>query len=189
MSACHHSARLTDPGQPNHNAYTHNAYALIRVGERNRAVGLRDSLVMDLRAAYYSVRRTAQTRLAGSEGTVDQVVVMTLLAEEPALTQAEIVERSFSDPSTIRAMLVLLERRGWVRRASDPADARVRRVSLTAKGRRQQRRLQRIAHIGDSSNMENLFSSEELDIVRDCLRRVAGRQAEIAAGANARPRT
>lgn len=152
-------------------------------------MGLRDSLAMHLRAAYFSVRRTAQTRLAGSGATADQVVVMTLLAEEPGLTQQEIVERSFSDPSTVRAMLELLEDRGWVRRDSDPDDARVRRVSLTAEGRKQQRRLQRIGHIGDPTNMEKLLSDKELSIVLDCLKRIANRQAELGISEVARSTT
>jgi DNA-binding MarR family transcriptional regulator len=134
---------------------------------------------MQLRAAYFSVRRTAQARLAESGATADQVVVMTLLAEEPKLTQQEIVERSFSDPSTVRAMLELLEDRGWVRRDSDPEDARVRRVKLTAEGRKQQRRLQRIGQIGDPTNMENLLSDAELRVVTDCLKRIANTQAEL----------
>jgi DNA-binding MarR family transcriptional regulator len=135
---------------------------------------------MQLRAAYFSLRRTAQARLVASGATVDQVVVMTLLTEEPGMTQREIVERSFSDPSTVRAMLVLLEQRGWVRREPDPDDARVRRVSLTAEGRKQHRQLQRIVHIGDPTDMENLMSKNELRIVTNCLKRIAQRQAELA---------
>jgi DNA-binding MarR family transcriptional regulator len=148
-------------------------------------MGLRDSLAMQLRAAYFSLRRTAQTSLAASGATVDQVVVMTLLAEEPALTQQEIVERSFSDPSTVRAMLVLLERRGWVRRESDPADARVWRVSLTSEGLKQQRRLQRMGRIGDPTNVENLLSDEESRVVRECLARIANRQSKLASSQRA----
>ncbi|MEQ1824965.1 MAG: MarR family transcriptional regulator [Pirellula sp.] len=152
-------------------------------------MGLRDSLAMHLRAAYFSIRRTAQTRLAGSGATTDQVVVMTLLAEEAGLTQQEIVERSFSDPSTVRAMLKLLEDRDWVRRDFDPNDARVRRVSLTAEGRKQQRRLQRIAHIGDPINMEKLLSEAELRVVTDCLKRIANRQADLGISEVARSTT
>ena len=46
-----------------------------------------------------------------------------------------------SDPSTVRAMLVLLERRGLVERDAHPTDARARTVALTAKGVRAYRRL------------------------------------------------
>ena len=46
-----------------------------------------------------------------------------------------------SDPSTVRAMLVLLEQRGLVERDTHPTDARARTVALTAKGKRAFRRL------------------------------------------------
>ena len=146
-------------------------------------MGLRDSLAMQLREAYFSIRRSGQTRLTPTGATVDQVVVLTLLAEEEGMTQREIVERSFSDPSTVRAMLVLLEKRGWVRREFDPDDARVRRVSLTVEGRKQQRRLKRIGYIGDPANMENLLTDEELRVVTDCLKRIARKQVEVVTNA------
>ena len=142
-------------------------------------MGFRDSLANRLRQAYFSIRRTAQAYLAGTGATVDQVVVLTVLAAEEGLTQRDIVERSFSDPSTIRAMLVLLEKRGWVRREFDPDDARVRRVFLTAEGRQQEERLVRIGHVGNPNNLENLLTDEELRIVTDCLERIARRQAEV----------
>jgi DNA-binding MarR family transcriptional regulator len=46
-----------------------------------------------------------------------------------------------SDPSTVRAMLLLLERRGLVARDTHPTDARARTVALTAKGVRAYQRL------------------------------------------------
>jgi DNA-binding MarR family transcriptional regulator len=46
-----------------------------------------------------------------------------------------------SDPSTVRAMLVLLEQRGLVERATHPTDARARTVALTAEGTRTFREL------------------------------------------------
>ena len=46
-----------------------------------------------------------------------------------------------SDPSTVRAMLVLLAARGLVERDQHPTDARARTVALTAKGLRAHQRL------------------------------------------------
>lgn len=46
-----------------------------------------------------------------------------------------------SDPSTVRAMLVLLEERGLVRRNPHPTDGRARTAALTAAGRRKSRQL------------------------------------------------
>jgi DNA-binding MarR family transcriptional regulator len=51
------------------------------------------------------------------------------------VTQQDLVRRVDSDPSTVRAMLLLLEGRGLVARERHPADGRARRVTLTAKGR------------------------------------------------------
>jgi DNA-binding MarR family transcriptional regulator len=102
----------------------------------------------------------------------DQVVMMSLLAEEDGLTQKDLVERAFSDPSTVRAMLVLLERRGLVRREVCDEDARARRVYLTSEGRRQQKSLVRRSHIGDATRLEALFDDEELQLLRGFLQRI-----------------
>jgi DNA-binding MarR family transcriptional regulator len=109
---------------------------------------------------------------AGTDATVDQVVMMSLLAEEDGLTQKDLVERAFSDPSTVRAMLVLLERRGLVRREVCDEDARARRVYLTSEGRRQQKSLVRRSHIGDATRLEALFDDEELQLLRGFLQRI-----------------
>jgi len=127
---------------------------------------------MQLRGAYGLIRRVAQTRLADSDATVDQVVIMTLLAEEDGLTQKDLVERAFSDPSTVRAMLVLLEQRGLVHREVCDEDARARRVYLTGEGRRQQESLVRRSHIGDATRLEALFDDEELQLLRRFLQRI-----------------
>jgi DNA-binding MarR family transcriptional regulator len=68
-------------------------------------------------------------------------VLLALLVEEDGITQQELVRRVYSDPNTIRAMLVLLEKRGLVARDPHPADSRARRVTLTAKGRRTHKQL------------------------------------------------
>ncbi|MGE3776132.1 MAG: MarR family winged helix-turn-helix transcriptional regulator [Pirellulaceae bacterium] len=135
-------------------------------------MSIRDSLAMQLRGAYGLIRRAAQARLADTDATVDQVVIMTLLAEEDGLTQKDLVERAFSDPSTVRAILVLLEQRGLVRREVCDEDARARRVYLTSKGRRQQKSLVRRSHIGDATRLEALFDGDELRLLRGFLQRI-----------------
>jgi DNA-binding MarR family transcriptional regulator len=144
--------------------------------QEKKLVDFRDSLAMRLREAYFSIRRSAQQHLSGTGATVDQVVVLTLLAAEEGLTQQDLVERAFSDPSTIRQILVLLEKRLWIRRESCSADARAKRVYLTAEGRKQQRQLKRMGHIGDPRNMEDLLSPKELQMVVDCLQRISSAQ-------------
>jgi DNA-binding MarR family transcriptional regulator len=89
-----------------------------------------------LRAAYFAMHRISDAHFARYGVTADQFVLLACLAEEDAIMQQELARRASSDPSTIRAMLVLLEGRGLVARERDPDDSRARVVTLTAKGRR-----------------------------------------------------
>jgi DNA-binding MarR family transcriptional regulator len=93
-------------------------------------------LAMTLRAAYMAMHRETDAALAREGVTADQFVVLSALAGGEARTQRELVARTASDPSTLRAMLVLLERRGLVERRPHPTDGRARSVRLTGPGRR-----------------------------------------------------
>lgn len=101
-------------------------------------------LAMALRAAYLAMHRQTDALLAPSGVTADQFVVLSALSENDALSQRELVERTSSDPNTLRAMLVLLERRGLIERPPHPTDGRARSVALTAAGRRTYRMLWRV---------------------------------------------
>src|SRR4030042_2120876 len=92
-------------------------------------------IAMALRAAYLSMHRQTNAHLAGVGITADQFVCLALLAEKDGITQQELVRKATSDPNTIRAMLLLLEKRGFVKREKHPTDGRARHVTLTSKGR------------------------------------------------------
>lgn len=94
-----------------------------------------------LRTAYLALHRRSEARFAPHGVTADQFVLLATLARGQALTQRELASRMASDPSTVRAMLVLLERRGLIQRESHPTDARARTVALTAAGKRTFRQL------------------------------------------------
>src|SRR2546423_14324458 len=94
-------------------------------------------LPIALRAAYLALHRQSDAAFAPHGVTADQFVLLATLARGGhALTQRELARRMSSDPSTVRAMLVLLERRGLLERDTHPTDARARTVALTAKGTR-----------------------------------------------------
>ena len=99
------------------------------------------TLPMTLRAAYLALHRRSDARFAPLGITADQFVLLATLQQSPALTQRELAQRMPSDPSTVRAMLVLLEKQGLVHRAPHPADSRARTASLTAAGQRMLRKL------------------------------------------------
>lgn len=99
-------------------------------------------IAMALRGAYLYLHRSAEELFSSLETTADQFVILNLLAEQEGLTQAALVKASFSDPNTIRAILVPLERRGLVKRRPHPTDGRARCVFLTHAGRTLQARLE-----------------------------------------------
>ena len=98
-------------------------------------------LPLGLRLAYLAMHRQTDACLAKKGCTADQFVLLGLLARKDAVTQQELVRRASSDPNTVRAMLVLLEKRGLVARTGHPTDRRARSVVLTQKGRRLHRAL------------------------------------------------
>jgi DNA-binding MarR family transcriptional regulator len=89
-----------------------------------------------LRAAYLALHRQTDACLANDGVTADQFELLSALADQDAVTQQELVRRVGSDPSTMRAMLLLLEGGGLVAREPHPMDRRARCVRLTPKGRK-----------------------------------------------------
>ena len=98
-------------------------------------------IAMSLRAAYLALHRRAEAHFARFGVTADQFVLLSLLRDNHAVTQRDLVRRASSDPNTVGAMLALLEGRGLVARDRHPTDGRARSVSLTRKGRRVYERL------------------------------------------------
>lgn len=99
-------------------------------------------IALSLRLAYLALHRRTDQAMERFGITADQFVLMTALVRgDEALTQNELARRISSDPSTVRAMLVLLEKQGLIVREDHPIDARSRSVKLTAKGLRLHRQL------------------------------------------------
>jgi DNA-binding MarR family transcriptional regulator len=90
---------------------------------------------MALREAYLSMHRQTNACLSKSGVTADQFVCLVILNEQDGITQKELARRATSDPNTIRAMLVLLEKQGLVAREQHDHDRRAKLVRLTGKGR------------------------------------------------------
>jgi DNA-binding MarR family transcriptional regulator len=129
-------------------------------------------LAMSLRAAYLVMHRRTGAALARTGVTADQFVVLSALSEADALTQRELVSRTSSDPNTMRAMLVLLERQGLIKRRPHPSDGRARSVSLTRTGRNTFRSLWRESEPLRIALVTALAPAEATALV-DQLRRIA----------------
>lgn len=98
-------------------------------------------LPMALRAAYLALHRRSDAQFSEHGVTADQFVLLATLSRGNALTQRELARRMSSDPSTVRAMLVLLEKQGLVQRDTHPSDSRARTVALTPSGKRKFQKL------------------------------------------------
>lgn len=147
-------------------------------------------LALALRAAYLALHRCSEARFAAHGLTADQFVLLATLARGHAMTQRELARRMSSDPSTVRAMLVLLERRGLVARATHPTDARARTVGLTADGRRAFQRLWAAGEPIRAQMLDALQPDDAAALVR-LLARVADAltpdRAAVAAGPSPLP--
>ncbi|XZE34328.1 MarR family winged helix-turn-helix transcriptional regulator [Pirellulaceae bacterium SH501] len=96
---------------------------------------LQRELPLALRSAYLAMHRATDACFAPYGVTADQFVLLLALSHGEALTQRELSTRIGSDPSTVRAMLVLLERAKLIERSTHPSDARAKTVALSTAGR------------------------------------------------------
>ena len=64
-----------------------------------------------------------------------QFAVLTALAEEPGLSNADLARRAFVTPQSMNEKLRELEQRAWVRRGPHPAHRRIVQFELTDEGR------------------------------------------------------
>lgn len=128
-------------------------------------------LPMALRAAYKAMHRKTDSITSQYGVTADQYVLLRILAWESGVTQETLVVRAFSDPNTVRRMLMLLERSGFVTRPRHPTDERARCVSLTRKGRETHGRLQRVLEPFRAALVSD-YSPKELQTLQELLGRI-----------------
>jgi DNA-binding MarR family transcriptional regulator len=122
-------------------------------------------IAIALRAAYLALHRRSEAAFAPRGITADQFVLLATLSRGHALTQRELARRMSSDPSTVRAMLVLLERRGLIERDAHPTDARKRTVALTGEGKRVFRQLWTAGESIRAEMLDALHSDEAETLV------------------------
>jgi DNA-binding MarR family transcriptional regulator len=118
------------------------------------------------------MHRCSDMQFAKLGVTADQFVLLATLARGQALTQRKLAARMPSDPSTVRAMLVLLEERGLVSRNTHPTDGRARTVALTESGLRKFRQVFKAGQ-GIRDQMVSSLTAEETRSLVKLLRRVS----------------
>lgn len=139
---------------------------------RGCSMGHQDALPIALRRAYLAMHRRSDAQFAEHGVTADQFVLLATLARGDALTQRELAARMPSDPSTVRAMLVLLEQRGLVTRDVHPEDGRARTVALTKAGLRKYQQVWEAGQTLRDQMVDDLTAQETKTLVA-LLQRVA----------------
>lgn len=135
-------------------------------------MSVKNEIPMALRAAYLALHRRSDAQFSDHDVTADQFVLLATLERGEALTQRDLARRMPSDPSTVRAMLVLLEKQGLVKRDLHPTDARARTVSLTTAGKRKFRQLWKAGE-AIREQMVEVLSPQDAETLVELLTRVA----------------
>jgi DNA-binding MarR family transcriptional regulator len=81
------------------------------------------------------VRRGIEDVLEPFDLSVPEFTVLSVLARRAGLSNAQLARRAYITPQSMNEVVLRLERRGLLRRRPDPAHRRIRRASVTPKGR------------------------------------------------------
>jgi len=96
---------------------------------------------------------------------------MSVLAEEPGLSNAQLARRSFVTPQTMNQILARLEALGLVERLEHPEHGRVLQVYLSERGDQLRRECTRLV-VAVEARMVSVLSEEErrrlLEALRAC---------------------
>jgi DNA-binding MarR family transcriptional regulator len=128
-------------------------------------------------------------RHPGLSATGRQALAVLDGAGEP-LSPTEIAERLLLTTASITSLLYTLERRGWIRRQSDPRDRRKQLISLTGEGQRLvDDMLPRIVAL-QAAIMEHVSENDRRHLLRtlDIIRATAGQLDAEDVAAAAPPR-
>ena len=89
-----------------------------------------------LKQAQQALRTRLDSDLQGIGLTTPQYAVLTFLDVEPGASNAALARRAFVTPQTMQAILVTLERSGFIARTPHPEHGRIQTTKLTTTGHR-----------------------------------------------------
>lgn len=136
---------------------------------------------MLLRRAWYGLNQAFRRRIAHLDLTPDQYTVLRNLHEAGprGITQSGLSANMTSDPNTVASLVNRMERSGLLRRETDPADRRARRLRLAPAGRRRFRAARSLA-IGLQDEVLGPLSPSETDQFLAVLDKIAAACSQAA---------
>ena len=88
-----------------------------------------------LRRAWYGLNQAFRRRIAHLGITPDQFTVMRTLLENDGITQRELTHLISSDPNTVAALVLRMEKAGMLERETHERDRRANRLRLKPRGK------------------------------------------------------
>lgn len=94
-----------------------------------------DTVGFALKQAQHALRTRLDAELREIGLTMPQYAVLACLQGQAGASNATLARRAFVTPQTMQAILVVLERSGFIERTAHPEHGRVLKTELTASGR------------------------------------------------------
>ena len=114
-----------------------------------------------LRQAHQAFRAAAQTELAALGLTFPQYSVLSVADAEPGLSGAELARDSMLTAQTTNEIITLLVAAELLERRPDKRDKRLRRIEVTATGRKLVARARPLVHEVEARMTRSLSASDE----------------------------
>jgi DNA-binding MarR family transcriptional regulator len=103
--------------------------------------------------------------------TIEQWVVLTIVAQQPGITQTEIAKKGLKDKTNVTRILDLLEKNNYIKREKDKHDRRIYTIYVTEKGNKA---LSIITPLARQTNEESCVNikNDDLIIVTESLEQI-----------------
>jgi MarR family transcriptional regulator, transcriptional regulator for hemolysin len=95
-----------------------------------------DTIGRWVKLAFVAMRRELEASLRATGMTLTQWRSLGMLLRHPGMTHSELVRQLEIEAPSVTSLVNGMERRGWVKRTRSATDARVKRLFLTARGRK-----------------------------------------------------
>lgn len=129
-----------------------------------------------------AVLNAHMTRALHEDGvTLTQFAVLTSLAEEPGLSNAELARRAFITPQSMNENLRELEQRRWITRKPHPTHGRILQIELTDEGRATLRTCEAAVTVIEQQMIGGLDAGQRRQLataLRSCISALNPSQAE-----------
>src|SRR6185312_2873891 len=135
---------------------------------------LTELLGYHLRRAQVAVFQHFTQTTGAAEITPGQFGVLTVIRNNPGLSQTQLGNALGIDRSTVVAVIDRLESRGLVRRAASPSDRRSHALHLSEEGAALQRRLEELVRAHERHIARDLTAEEKQHLI-ELLDRIARR--------------